>query len=360
MKAPAALVRGLHSAWSKKGWISTLLLPLSWIAAAAVARKRSRYANQPALTHHCAIPVVVVGNIYVGGTGKTPVVIALLQALQARGWRPGVVSRGYGIKLGERARTGQGELAADRYGDEPALIARATGVPVSVHPDRPEAARRLQRDFPQVDIIVADDGLQHLALGRDLEILVQDGRGVGNGRMLPAGPLREPADRLRYVDVIVTNLSAGQLGPAPVDSPARQVAMRLAPAAVERLVSGETLSWPDWLAEHGGEPAAAVAGIGRPDRFFDMLRHHGLELSRALSLEDHADYAESPFAGLTAPAILITGKDAVKCGRFQDPRLWVVHAEPRFSDPGWLDHVHDMLRMIARHKASVAQRRRGD
>lgn len=360
MKAPAALVRGLHSAWRKKGWLSTLLLPLSWIAAAAVARKRSQFEHKPALVHHCRIPVVVVGNIYVGGTGKTPVVIALLRALQSKGWHPGVVSRGYGVKVGDRARTGQGDLDAGQFGDEPALIARTAGVPVSVHPDRTEAARRLQRDFPKVDIIVADDGLQHLALGRDLEILVQDARGIGNGRMLPAGPLREPADRLRYVDVIVTNLVAGQPDPAPVDSPARQVRMRLEPVKAEKLVSGETLNWADWLAEHGKEPASAVAGIGQPARFFAMLRHHGLTLSQTASLDDHYDYAESPFEALATPIVLTTGKDAVKCARFQDPRIWVVHAEPRFSDPGWLDHVHEMLRLIARHKASVVPRRRGD
>lgn len=360
MKAPAALVRGLHSAWRKKGWLSTLLLPLSWIAAAAVARKRSQFENEPALIHHCRIPVVVVGNIYVGGTGKTPVVIALLRALQARGWHPGVVSRGYGVKVGDRARTGQGDLDASQFGDEPALIARTAGVPISVHPDRTEAARRLQRDFPKIDIILADDGLQHLALGRDLEILVQDGRGTGNGRMLPAGPLREPADRLRYVDVIITNLIAGQPDPAPIESPARQVRMRLEPAKVERLISGETLNWTDWLAEHGKEAVSAVAGIGQPERFFAMLRHHGLPLSQTVSLDDHYDYAKSPFEALSAPTVLTTGKDAVKCARFQDPRIWVVHAEPRFSDPNWLNHVHEMLRLIARHKASVAARRQGD
>src|SRR5690606_16068633 len=181
-----------------KGLISTLLSPLSWVARAFIARKRLRYQRKPGLSHQSRLPVIIVGNIYVGGTGKTPVVIALVQSLQARGWRPGVISRGYGAKVGKHARTGQGQLDPALFGDEPALIAQATQVPVAVHPKRALALLELQETYPQVDVIVADDGLQHLALGRDLEIVVQDGRGIGNGRVLPAGPLREPASRLDY------------------------------------------------------------------------------------------------------------------------------------------------------------------
>src|SRR5690606_35768626 len=127
----------------------------------------------------------------------------LVQALQQRGWHPGVISRGYGAKPGEKPRVGAGALEAALFGDEPALIAAQTGAPVSVHPDRPAAMRRLRRHYPNVDVVISDDGLQHLALGRDLEIIVQDARGIGNGRLLPAGPLRESADRLRSADFII-------------------------------------------------------------------------------------------------------------------------------------------------------------
>jgi tetraacyldisaccharide 4'-kinase len=346
----------IHAAWQRKGVTSTLLWPLSWIVRAAIARKRLRYRRQPQLTYHTDIPVVVVGNIYVGGTGKTPIVIALVQALQAMGWHPGVVSRGYGAAIGKKPRAGRGELLARHFGDEPALIARATQAPVAVHPSRVAAVRKLRLEYPDVDIIVADDGLQHLALGRDMEIVVQAARGVGNGRVLPAGPLREPPSRLRYVDVIITNLEAGQPEPPSLPSPARQLTMRLEPERVVHLVTGEAMDWPAWLAAHQGASVSAVAAIGRPERLFAMLRASGLELSNTLPLPDHHDYADSPLDNLTADCILITAKDAVKCERFKDGRLWVVHAATRFSDPGWMADTDAMLRSIARKKATMAGR----
>src|SRR5690606_11147564 len=143
--------------------------------------------------------------------------------LLAHGWHPGIISRGYGVDVGERARSGQGELDPLRYGDEPALIAHVTQAPIAVHPDRSLAIKRLRRDYPKVDVIIADDGLQHLALGRDLEIAVQDGRGIGNGRVLPAGPLREPASRLEYVDILISNLQPGEAAPSPVKAPVLQL-----------------------------------------------------------------------------------------------------------------------------------------
>ena len=154
-------------------------------------------------TYRAPVPVVIVGNLYVGGTGKTPVVIALVKQLKALGWHPGLISRGYGAKLGPSARTGQGELNASIMGDEPALLAEQTGAWIGVHPNRQLACQALLKADPAIDIIVSDDGLQHLALARDVEIVVQDTRGVGNGWLLPAGPLREPAKRLKTVDVVI-------------------------------------------------------------------------------------------------------------------------------------------------------------
>ncbi|MGP1615083.1 MAG: tetraacyldisaccharide 4'-kinase, partial [Pollutimonas bauzanensis] len=251
MKIPVPVSRAVHAAWQRKGLASALLLPLSWPVLAAIAYKHGRYLRQPGLAHHSRLPVVVVGNIYLGGTGKTPVVIALVQALRERGWHPGVISRGYGVKMGEQARSGRGKLAAGEFGDEPALIAQATQAPIAVHPNRALALKKLQKSYPDVDVVIADDGLQHLALGRDLEIVVQDARGIGNGRVLPAGPLREPASRLQSVDYVITNLQDGQPDPAPIATLAHQLSMRLAPATVVQLSTGQALDWPAWLARYG-------------------------------------------------------------------------------------------------------------
>lgn len=351
----ARFEQALHAAWRKKGVLSTLLLPLSWLYGAAVARRKAAYLRHPERVHHDALPVVVVGNIYVGGTGKTPVVIALVRALQARGWRPGVISRGYGARHDDKPRVGRGTLDPARFGDEPALIAADTGVPVSVHPDRPAALRCLRRQHPDVDVVVSDDGLQHLALGRDVEIIVQDGRGTGNGRMLPAGPLREPATRLQSVDFIVNNLLPQESAAAMTRTLAQSIDMGLAPFSVEHLASGQALPWAEWLARHTGDICAAAAAIGRPERFFGMLRHHGLSLAHTLALPDHYDYEQSPFGALKADCILITPKDAVKCARLGDARLYCVHPAPTFSEPGWLELIDGMLRAIAARKQTATR-----
>ena len=188
MSAPGSSATLLARQWQHGGWLSTLLLPLSALTAWAVARKRARYRDGRLPAYRAPVPVVVIGNVYVGGTGKTPMVIATVEGLRARGFNPGVVSRGYGAKIGPEPRVGHGAaLAASAFGDEPALIARASGAPVSVHPKRALAAQAPLRAHPDVDVIVSDDGLQHLALARDVEIVVQDERGIGNGRLLPAG-----------------------------------------------------------------------------------------------------------------------------------------------------------------------------
>ncbi|MYN14717.1 tetraacyldisaccharide 4'-kinase [Pusillimonas sp. TS35] len=340
MNLGASLQAALHRAWQHRGALSTLLAPLALLARAAATRKQRAYACHPERVFRAPVPVIVVGNIYVGGTGKTPVVLAVVQALCEQGWTPGIVSRGYGVRIGPKPRTGQGALDAGQFGDEPALIAAASGAPIAVHPDRPCAVRALLAAYPCVDVVVSDDGLQHLALARDIEIVVQDARGVGNGRMLPAGPLREPVQRLGDVDVIVSNLAAGDALPALPPTRARHVIMRLEPTDVEHLQSGRRLPWNDWLMQYGGVPSAAAAAIGNPTRYFAMLRHAGLQIAQTLALPDHYAYdGASPFATLAARQILITAKDAVKCRRLQDDRLWVVHARPRYDQPGWLRDV---------------------
>ncbi|CAM5394151.1 Tetraacyldisaccharide 4'-kinase OS=Eoetvoesiella caeni OX=645616 GN=lpxK PE=3 SV=1 [Eoetvoesiella caeni] len=350
MKATARLVDGIHRMWQTKGLASTLLLPLSWLAHLAVLYKQKRYRKQASYWPAGPRPIVVVGNILVGGTGKTPVVIALTQALRAKGWHPGIVSRGYGVKLEARAKVGQGRLDAAGFGDEPALIARSTGAPLAVHPSRVLAVQALVRAHPEVDVIISDDGLQHLALQRDVEIVVQDARGLGNGRMLPAGPLREPAAKLAQVDYLITNVAASQPAPPPLPVGALQLCMRLQPERVEHLASDLSATWPEWLARHAAGTIAAVAAIGQPDRFFSMLRGHGLRLDAAIALPDHDPYSSSPFTALNADVILITAKDAVKCARFNDPRIWVVNVAPQFSDIGWLDGLNEKLHAITEKK----------
>lgn len=344
MSAPGSSATLLARQWQHGGWLSTLLLPLSALTAWAVARKRARYRDGRLPAYRAPVPVVVIGNVYVGGTGKTPMVIATVEGLRARGFNPGVVSRGYGAKIGPEPRVGHGAaLAASAFGDEPALIARASGAPVSVHPKRALAAQALLRAHPDVDVIVSDDGLQHLALARDVEIVVQDERGIGNGRLLPAGPLREPASRLREVDAVVTNV--GVPGPpeaAPAARP-RQARMWLEPGDARQIEGGATRP----LAAFAGRPGvAAAAGIGNPQRFFATLRGAGITPEPALALPDHHDYAQSPFRDWHAESILVTSKDAIKCAALHDARLWEVPVRARYSDPQLFEWLAQALRQL--------------
>jgi tetraacyldisaccharide 4'-kinase len=261
------------------------------------------------------VPVIVVGNIFIGGTGKTPFVIWLLAALRQAGFRPGVVSRGHGAQA-EVPRLVEAASLATEVGDEPLLIATHGASPVVVGRRRAEAARLLLERFPEVDVIVSDDGLQHYALQREIEIVLSDARGNGNGWLLPAGPLREPASRGRDFSV-VNSADAPDLPPA--------WRMDLVPGAVRRLDgSGETT-----LASLVGQNLriAAAAGIGNPERFFAMLRAAGLQIE-PMPLPDHFDFAGFSFGNVAADCILITEKDAVKCCHVpalaHDARLMVV------------------------------------
>lgn len=343
MTRHAGMAARLHQAWQTRGLTSIVLRPLSWLAHALAAGKQLAYRRGWKHAYRSRLPVIVVGNLYVGGTGKTPFLLAAIAALQARGWHPGVVSRGYGVRIEGSPRTGRGRLDATQFGDEPSLIASETGVPVSVHPSRALAVQALVERFPQVDVILSDDGLQHLALARDIEILLEDARGLGNGLMLPAGPLREPAARRAKVDAIVRNIGSDALETLPNDDCARPrlVHMQVLPALARRLSDGAA----NVLQELGrpGSRIAAAAGIGQPERFFESLRRAGVTLVQTLSLPDHFDYATSPFEGVDAEIILVTGKDAVKCADLHDSRLWVVPVSVQFSDPFFFDWLHRRL-----------------
>ena len=343
----AAFARRLHAHWQGRGWLPLLLSPLAALVWLAVKLKRWAFAAGLRRAYRAPVPVAVVGNIFVGGTGKTPVVIALVQALRERGWTPGVVSRGYGVAIGKHARVGQGQLAANHFGDEPCLIAAATGVPVAVHPRRALAAQALLRAHPDVDVIVADDGLQHLALARDVEIVVQDARGTGNGWVLPAGPLREPPARLQSVDVVIDNVPAPPPAPGMAQAPAarpRRVQMWMEPGQPWRVRDGERRPLWSLQAQHNSDGIAAAAGIGSPERFFSMLRGAGVNLVEALPLPDHYSYARSPFEQVKSQVILVTTKDAVKCSALGDHRVWAVPVTPHFSDAALFDWIAALLR----------------
>lgn len=302
--------------------------PLAGAYGCATGVRRVAYRRGWLRTARVGVPVVVVGNLVAGGAGKTPLVIALVAALRGRGFRPGVVSRGYG---GE-ARSPMlldGDPDPALSGDEPTLIRLRTGAPVAIGADRVATARLLAGSG--VDVIVADDGLQHYALAREVEICVVDGeRRFGNGLLLPAGPLREPPSRLRRVDFVVCNGGIAGTGEVP---------MRLVLAPAKRL-SGLGPDRP--LSGFSGRRVHAVAGIGNPRRFFDALRTHGVDPVEH-PFPDHRRYTPADFAfGDDAP-VLMTEKDAVKCRAFAQAGWWSVPVAAEL--PGaFLDAVASRLR----------------
>jgi tetraacyldisaccharide 4'-kinase len=328
----------LQTIWHTRGLPSTLLLPLSCLYG-VIARRRQ--AKQKQQAWQAPVPVIVVGNILVGGTGKTPVTEAICQFLRNHGWHPGIISRGYGAQVTTQAHLSDHRTDSSYLGDEPALLHAITKAPVAVHPRRVLAAQALLKAHPEVDVLVADDGLQHHWLARQIEIIVQDTRGTGNGRLLPAGPLREPPGRLQHADWLITQGTAddSQHTQAP-----GQISVYLQPDIIEHLASGQRQDWAQWCVIHGQQLCSAAAGIGRPQRFFDMLRHAGLALAQTLASPDHQAPSAQALQGLPAGPILITAKDAVKYTPPHDPRLWVVHPKAVFSNPSWLDALEARLR----------------
>ncbi len=316
---PSTLEATLTRAWLRRGALACALWPASLLFGAVANVRAGLYAAGVLRSDKLPVPVVVVGNIFIGGTGKTPLTIWLVDALRAAGFTPGVISRGHGGADGApRAVTASSDPRD--VGDEPVLIARRAGCPLVVGRRRVDAARALLAAAPGVDVIVADDGLQHYALRRDIEILLFDGRGAGNGWLLPAGPLREPVTRPRDFTVVNAPVLTPRLAASVGGMPFR---MQLAGASAEPLAGGA----PVPLASLAGRRIVAAAGIGNPGRFFAMLRGAGLEVGE-LPLPDHHDFQDDPFARVDAEIILITEKDAVKCGQIEnlknDPRLWVV------------------------------------
>ena len=330
-------MKALPAAWLSRGPLAWLLLPLALVFGLLARLRRALYRSGLKKTARLPVPVIVVGNIFIGGTGKTPLVIWLARMLLASGCKPGVISRGYGGAHALRAV--DATTAPEEAGDEPVLIAMRTGCPVMVGRDRVAAARALLQQQPHLDVIISDDGLQHYHLPRQLEILVFDSRGTGNGWLLPAGPLREPPARRRDFTVINGEDAATGAGVAdPVFH------MRLEPGNAWQLAEPTRRQALAPLC--AGRRVLAAAGIGNPSRFFGMLADIGLQFE-SLPLPDHYDFAANPFTASPADVILITEKDAVKC-RFNtaltgDTRLWVVPVTASLDGP-LADRILERLR----------------
>ena len=329
----ASIESWLHRQWTKRGLLACALSPLSLVFLSA-ARKRRKNLVPKAIP----VPVVVVGNIYVGGTGKTPVTIALVKELIRRGWRPAVISRGFGRK-DELPKLVTPTSPAAEVGDEPLLIAQQAGVPVAVARDRVAAAHLILDKFPECNLMISDDGLQHYGLARDVEIAVVGARGLGNGWVLPAGPLREPPSRLDEVDAIVLNATEDTF-----DSRTPRFAATAVLGKARSLDGAKSLDLDELAAS--GKTVRAAAGIAAPGRFFAMLRAHDIE-GEMVELGDHFAFDSNPFKNAKEDIILITGKDAVKCRQHpelaKDERIyWVEYLVD--IDPYLVDFIENKLK----------------
>ncbi len=327
--------RGLQKIWQSRSVAAWGLWPVSQLYRALIAVRRLLYRIGVFSAEHPGRPVVVVGNVIAGGAGKTPVVIALVKHLQAQGLHPGVISRGYGRRSHDCRAVTPDSLPSD-VGDEPALIARSLAagpaLPLFVAPRRIAAARALLAAHPRTDVIVCDDGLQHLALQRDIEVCVFNDQGVGNGFLLPAGPLREPWPR--PMDLL---LYAGSVPPlASPQPPAFALRRNLATYALR--ADGTQVP----LASLEGQPLHAVAAVARPGDFFAMLRAHGLTLARTDALPDHYDFDSWKGISTKRSQVICTEKDAVK--------LWTVLPDALAVplvldiDPGFFEALDERLR----------------
>jgi tetraacyldisaccharide 4'-kinase len=318
----------LENEWQRRGGGALIFLPFALAFKLASAVRRHLYTSRLLTSWRAPVPVIVVGNITVGGTGKTPVVLAILEMLQRRGWTPGVVARGYGrVPRGEHDPLGVVRVFPDvatpeHFGDEPVLIARRSRVPVYISPDRPAAARALLAAHPEVDVLVSDDGLQHYAMARDIELAVVDGeRLFGNGLPLPSGPLRDPVKRLESVDAVIVN--GGTIDGIPGS---RHFSMRLGHETFVSLANGDVRTPDEFSMALRGRSVAALAGIGHPGRFFEHLSRLGID-ARAYPFGDHHLFQPAELKLRGAEIIVMTEKDAVKCRAFADARMWFMRVE---------------------------------
>ena len=304
--------RWLEQLWYEKDRPYWYLLPLAWLYAALTGIRRGLFRIGLMKQYRHAVPVIVVGNISIGGTGKTPFTLKLCHLLRQQGWRPGIVSRGYGADIRQPTLVNVNSPAG-QVGDEPLLLAQRSGAPVVVCPDRVAAVQYLLQ-HTQCDIVISDDGLQHYRLARDVEIVLIDGsRGFGNGQLLPAGPLREGIWRLKLVDLVVANTQLDVLADG---------LMQLTPAAPVALVGDACLSQ--------GTEVILVAGIGNPARFERTVLEAGFNISATRFFSDHHQFTEADLADIPGP-LLMTEKDAVKCRNFAKPNWFSLGVDAKLD-----------------------------
>jgi tetraacyldisaccharide 4'-kinase len=323
--------------WQKRGFFALGLLPLAALYGALAGARRALYARGLLQVVRLPVPVIVVGNIGVGGSGKTPTTLWLVEALRARGRRPGIISRGYGGQI----REGVAQVPPDgdpvRFGDEPVLMATRARCPVFVGRDRPAAGAALLAAHPEVDVLIADDGLQHYRLARDVELVVVDEATLGNRWRLPAGPLREGPGRLAEADLILTQ---GGLSPV-LRAAARSVpvfSFRLEGGDFERLGDRAERCSPARMATRR---LHALAGIGRPERFFSQLESLGLSIQRR-PFADHHAFTPDDLVVPDGDVLLMTEKDGVKCAPFAPHDCWVWPVRAQVA-PGAVDLILEKL-----------------
>ncbi|MDP1592858.1 MAG: tetraacyldisaccharide 4'-kinase [Gallionella sp.] len=327
---------GLETYWYRTSPLHLILLPISWLFGALAAWRRSLYRTHILSSYRLPVPVIVIGNISVGGTGKTPLTLALAQQLINHGHHPVIVSRGYGGHSQQQAVSPNS--SAQQVGDEPLLMARRALCPVWVGRDRVATARLALQAHPHCDVVLCDDGLQHYRLQRDMEIAVIDGvRRVGNGHLLPAGPLREPLSRLKTVDAVVVNGGHADSG---------QHTMQLSGTVFRNLLTPEKTAL---AGDFQGMRLHALAGIGHPQRFFDHLKSLGLTVIPH-AFPDHHPYSADDLLFTDCDALLLTEKDAVKCAAYADEKFWVLRVDAQINPA----LITQLLRKIATHGRKTA------
>ncbi len=328
----------LNRVWYGRGRWWLPCWPLALLFRVLVQRRRQQFLGGKKDVYRAPVPVIVVGNITVGGTGKTPLTIWLVQQLQAHGLRPGIVSRGYGGQPPHYPWLIRTTDSAGKVGDEPMMLAQRTGVPVMIDPDRSAAVQALLQQT-DCNVVISDDGLQHYRLGRTFELVVLDGaRGLGNGQMLPAGPLREPASRLQQVNALVVNGAATHASFSGLPMTSR-FAMQIVPGTFQSLQNSSSPVAPTATVDEVRQQPrlVAIAGIGNPQRFFDTLAQLGIQCE-CRAFPDHHAYTADDFAGLENATLLTTEKDAVKLQQIAGLRGWFLPVDAGVQ-PGLIDVI---------------------